>query len=474
VTVVLPKVRTAYSDAIAREESRNQAEVKLESTKAQVLTVERQLEKVSDEASDQADKKKNLAQKIKDRLSKLQQSATQTYRNRASSLRKRIKNLEENWPAWYNPVNYLSARTYHDIKLRKAKLELETLEMGVVFSPSDDPLRREEALCDKALEKTRKEKTELKSELKTIKAQREELISEIAFLDGKTDWMLELIRAWNRFKSWIVSVLVVIVVAPLMWSLFVYYCVSWLATRQRPMQLGSSGQGSISVSDPKTTFDVKLATNEKLYLQSELLTQHDQVDKSTAMFWSWKAIAVSIVSGLYACTRVWNRNATIGSITMSPSDSDLEISEIVLEEDAELVVHIQYIVAIKGEIRVRAKWRFFSAHAWLTGQVRFLLFRGCGSIFIVAPRGVAGYTLKEQTQNFEQQITVGFDSRLQYSVRRTETFWPYLLGKASLFDDSFSGNGIVLRRNSSAGGKKNVVEKTLGPFFSIVGKLLGF
>jgi hypothetical protein len=71
-------------------------------------------------------------------------------------------------------------------------------------------------------------------------------------------------------------------------------------------------------------------------------------------------------------------------------------------------------------------------------------------------------------------LVVGFDTKLSYSVDRTETFWPYYQGVSSLFDDCFEGEGTVLRQHALDTGRKSVLERTFGLFFSALGKLLGF
>ena len=74
-----------------------------------------------------------------------------------------------------------------------------------------------------------------------------------------------------------------------------------------------------------------------------------------------------------------------------------------------------------------------------------------------------------------QDSIAGFDTRLDYSVRRNETFWHYLRGREPLFDDCFEGEGqyLVSLASEKEGGIVGVdswFERTL----SIVGKIFGF
>jgi hypothetical protein len=51
-------------------------------------------------------------------------------------------------------------------------------------------------------------------------------------------------------------------------------------------------------------------------------------------------------------------------------------------------------------------------------------------------------------------MTVGFSANLAYSVVRTETFIPYLLGQRPLFNDRFKGGGVVLYQEVPASAEQ--------------------
>ena len=75
----------------------------------------------------------------------------------------------------------------------------------------------------------------------------------------------------------------------------------------------------------------------------------------------------------------------------------------------------------------------------------------------------------------EQNLVMGFDSRLTVGVNRTEVFWPYLWGRTPLVDDEFTGlDPFFFWQKSSADGPSNPIAKTFDAIFSALGKLLGF
>lgn len=74
----------------------------------------------------------------------------------------------------------------------------------------------------------------------------------------------------------------------------------------------------------------------------------------------------------------------------------------------------------------------------------------------------------------EQNLVMGFDSRLAKGVHRTEVFVPYLWRKTPLVDDEFTGVHPFFWEKSSAGGPSNPIARTFDAFFSALGKLFGF
>ncbi len=74
----------------------------------------------------------------------------------------------------------------------------------------------------------------------------------------------------------------------------------------------------------------------------------------------------------------------------------------------------------------------------------------------------------------EQHLVMGFGSRLEVGVNRTEVFWPYLWGRTPLVDDEFSGSHPLFWQKASTDGPRNPIAKAFDVFVSAFGKLLGF
>jgi hypothetical protein len=96
-----------------------------------------------------------------------------------------------------------------------------------------------------------------------------------------------------------------------------------------------------------------------------------------------------------------------------------------------------------------------SLHAWLTLQLRYLVFRGPVTLIVKGCRGVK-VEAAGRGRSISQRATLGFSANVAYSTIRSETFFPYLMSKQSLFHDHFEGDlGFYLYEETPRGGKKS-------------------
>lgn len=104
-------------------------------------------------------------------------------------------------------------------------------------------------------------------------------------------------------------------------------------------------------------------------------------------------------------------------------------------------------------IRITSHWRLGSLHAWLTLQLRYLMFHGPARLLIKGTRGVRLERV-ETGRVFGQEQLVGFSADLAYSVARTETFWPYFFGLEQLLKDKVeSGGGLLIVEEAPLAGR---------------------
>ena len=154
----------------------------------------------------------------------------------------------------------------------------------------------------------------------------------------------------------------------------------------------------------------------------------------------------SLASGLVFLTRIQGEGET--TTVSAVRDPFAELTEVILPQGAACVLHPRALVAVvhpTGQpIQITSHWRLFALNAWLTMQLRFLVFHGPGRLIVKGGRGIRAERA-ERGRIFGQDQLVGFSADLAYSVTRAETFAPYLFGREQLYKDKVEqGSGILI------------------------------
>jgi hypothetical protein len=139
------------------------------------------------------------------------------------------------------------------------------------------------------------------------------------------------------------------------------------------------------------------------------------------------------------------------------NDAFAEVSVLELAEGAACVLQPRALVAVVQRVgrpvRITSHWRLGSLHAWLTLQLRYLMFHGPARLVIKGGRGVR-VERAERGRVFGQDQLIGFSAELAYSVTRNETFWPYFVGREPLLRDKVeAGDGILVIEEAPIAGR---------------------
>lgn len=245
-------------------------------------------------------------------------------------------------------------------------------------------------------------------------------------------------------------IFVVILATPFVIRIIFYYILAPIAERRASVRISVPGGGTVPIplSEPsRVSVPVTLGASEELlvrqdYLQTSSLTGK----KETRWLLDYRHMLSSIASGLSFLTRIrGDRETTTVSAVRDPF---AELTEVVLATGAASVLHPRALVAVVQPIgvtlRITSHWRLLSLNAWLTFQLRYLVFHGPCRLIIKGGRGIR---LEPAISGriFGQDQLVGFSTDLSYSVTRTETFWPYFFGREQLFKDKVEkGSGILI------------------------------
>lgn len=304
---------------------------------------------------------------------------------------------------------------------------------------------------------------EIKASTRPFKIARENIDKVLEPLINKiNDYKKRILNNWFEKASntiseviWIaVSILLSIILIPIAIKFFFYYVLAPLASRRPaicilPKVLGSidglaeskdAGQSSAKIS--AVSLQLKINTDQELLILPEYL-QSSSVggEKDTKWLLSYKLPLSSLVSGMVALTRI--RTKSNESVVISSTKDPLsEMGIISLPNGSAIVLQPRSLVGVihckELPIQITRHWRILSLHAWLTLQLRYLVFHGPAKLIV---KGCRGIRLEKAGAGrlINQAATIGFSANLEYSTTRCETFVSYLMAKQELLNDSFVG-----------------------------------
>ncbi len=259
-------------------------------------------------------------------------------------------------------------------------------------------------------------------------------------------------------------------VAPLGIKLLFYFVLAPLAARLRPIYLVRDAPGTAGTSgglvqtgtDPArisaVSQSVSLGPEDELLIHSEYIQSlFISGRKNTKWLLDWSCPFTSMAAGLVAMTRI-RPNQTGTAVISATTDPLSEIALIVLPDGAAMVFQPRALAGVMYRkdrpLTIHRHWRLGSLHAWLTLQLRYLVFRGPVTLIVKGCRGVR-IEAADNGRSISQSATLGFSANLAYSTIRSETFFPYLTGKQALFHDRFAGRpGVYVYEETPRAGKK--------------------
>ena len=237
---------------------------------------------------------------------------------------------------------------------------------------------------------------------------------------------------------------------------------------------GGDASANVSTVSRAVTLD---ASNELLVHPEYLQSSPHGSSSQTKLILSGRYWLASLAAGLYAITRMRSESpATV--VVSSTRDPLSEIGILLLPAGSALVLQPRYLVGVlqprDKPLRITSHWRLGSLHAWLTLQLRYLVFHGPVKLIVKGCRGVR-VERADEGRSINQAATIGFSANLGYASRRSETFFGYLSGKQPLLHDSFAGaeGKYVYQETPHGSGRTGVTGRGLEGVADAMLKVLG-
>ena len=356
-----------------------------------------------------------------------------------NNLRRDIRDLEANMPSIFSPID----RFYHkkNIKFKRRSLkELESLKNNTYHERYN--------------------------------------------LDQKTNALARVLYNFIEYAKKhylvVISGILALILLPLVLKFILYYILAGNLGKSQPVKLTQA----INQPDPDTMvgaqaskLEVEIHEDRPFTVKQGYLAAHDNqgCKKETKWIWSKKYWLLSLAAGLHNMTRVYlGKDQSVPSkVIMTTEDPDSQIVEIKLENHPGIVIRPSAVAGTSGSIKLRSKWVLNNLNSLITGQIRYLIFHGTGSVYVEGFKGIESNQPGANNTSIDQDKLLGFDSRLLLKASRTETFWPYLRGREALVEYSFSGPYDMLYELGSLKKEKDGVTSFFNTMLSSIGKVFG-
>ena len=245
------------------------------------------------------------------------------------------------------------------------------------------------------------------------------------------------------------GILALALLVPVLVKALFYYVLAPIAARQPPVRIlpDESAPGIGAATPAGVSVSVELAPGEELLVQSDFLQSSSQpARKRTRWLLNARLPFASLASGMFALTRIAPEPGATGTriVLSSQHDPFGEVGVLELPRGAAMVLQPRGLAAVvqpaDQPVKITRHWRLGSLHAWLTLQLRYLVFHGPCRLVLKGCRGVRAEAPQPgQPRLINQAATLGFSANLEYRTTRTETFASYLLGREALLNDLFAG-----------------------------------
>lgn len=308
------------------------------------------------------------------------------------------------------------------------------------------------------------------SELSQKKAEEESL--EQAQASG-AGWVVNL---WARSWRWLAAIALFVLVLPGALRIVSYFLLMPMVSRMhKPIHLTAGSENAavdLRTASAQRTLTIELGAGEVLSARSEHV-RPVQGEIRSRLLYDWTSPFISFAAGLYGLSRITGDGRVTSATLATPDDPSSYLMRIDFTDHPGLVMRPKHVVGVIGMPELKTRWRW-GIQSFATWQVRHIMFAGSGSLIVQGSGDVVATSPQGGSTRMEQNLVMGFDSRLTVGVDRTEVFWPYLWGKTPLVDDEFTGLHPVFWQKSTADGPGNPVAKAFDAVFSALGKLFGF
>lgn len=370
----------------------------------------------------------------------------------------------------------------------KTRQALEAKRNGHAVNTQNLKSQRDQCLANRAsaqrvlngLEKTKV--FELKNH--KTKAALAELDGHILEIQGKADkhWLKPVFfDPLEKLLPIALGISAAAILVPFAIKLCLYFILAPLATKQSPICLQPSSDarnpGRIRNSRSAVAHIIEVAPDFELLVKPQYFrTAPNRCSTTPRIVLSNRFMMMSLAAGMYNLTAVRADEIFLAEVS-SGHEMQAEVLPLEIGEGEAVCLRPSNLVGViqsrSCPVRISSHWRLASLQAWLTMQLRYLVFHGPAVIIVKGCRGVRIESAVEG-RSIEQASTLGFSAHLNYSTTKAETVMAYLTGKGLLRDTFVGQSGFFIFEEMPDPSKRSgITGKGIGGVFDAVSKLFG-
>ena len=365
--------------------------------------------------------------------------------------------------------------------VRSAERTLTTFEDNLAAARRDVGVLTDPALSnEQKLQRItgRSGRADLARELEDARADLDRVEAEQQSLEeGQDSWAGWVVARWADSWRWLAWIAALIILAPAIVRVLAFYVMMPLVQRvHRPIHLAEDADTSsttLETNPAVRTLVLPLAPGDVLSARSDHVRPVQGSEIRSRLLYDPRSPFVSYAAGLFGLSRITGGPEPTEASLAPPKDPDAYLMRIDFTDHPGGAMHPRHVVAVIGAPEVETRWRW-GLQALATGQVRHIMFSGTGSLIVQGTGDVQATSPGGRSTRMDQNLVMGFDSRLRAGFQRTDVFWPYLWGNRPLVDHRFSGEEPFFWQKATGEDHRNPLVRTFNSFFSALGKVLGF
>jgi VIT1/CCC1 family predicted Fe2+/Mn2+ transporter len=272
--------------------------------------------------------------------------------------------------------------------------------------------------------------------------------------------------AWREARWLVIAVFSLYLFGGLLLALVLYYGWAAWVGRGRPVELPTSGAAAPVVGESAVVVENAVWPGEVLWVRRKFLHANDEgLTRRNRLLLNWRMPLSCFAGGLVRLIEL--RNGRSGGerrvVFTNAEDNFAELAIVSVPEGGSFVLRAGFLMGLIAGLDqppvIRRHWRFFHWQSWVTGQFGYVEFCGPCRLIVSCVGALQAEAVtarddgKPVVRRAVQSGVVGFSPRMEFKPVRSEGFWRYCRGDASLFDIQFVGPGVVLSRDGKGRGR---------------------